>query len=194
MGTRHLICIYYNGRFVVAQYGQWDGNPEVQGVKVLKFLREPGNLERLKKGIEHIEEVKSDEEIRAFGSHEALSRDTSAKVLEIIAEATPETKVLIFKDLEFVNNTVLCEWAYVVDLDQEVFEVFEGYEGSRSKGERAQSNRFQDVGPLEAEVPILVSSFSFDSLADLPSDGDFVEKVDLRRKVLGLKYDSDECE
>jgi len=25
MGTRSLICVYYNGKFVIAQYSQWDG-------------------------------------------------------------------------------------------------------------------------------------------------------------------------
>lgn len=54
MGTRHLICVFYQGRFVVAQYGQWDGYPEGQGVKILKFLRVPINIQRLKEGLKHI--------------------------------------------------------------------------------------------------------------------------------------------
>jgi hypothetical protein len=44
MGTRHLICIYRNGRFVVAQYGHYDGCPSAAGTAVLRFLTTKGNI------------------------------------------------------------------------------------------------------------------------------------------------------
>ena len=41
MGTRHLICAHKDGKYPIAQYGQWDGYPEGQGVDVLSFLHSP---------------------------------------------------------------------------------------------------------------------------------------------------------
>lgn len=40
MGTRHLIAVQIDGKYPVAQYGQWDGYPDGQGLKVLTFLRD----------------------------------------------------------------------------------------------------------------------------------------------------------
>ncbi len=53
MGTRNLTCVYLDGKCKVAQYGQWDGYPEGQGVTCLNFLRdemvEPKFREELRK-------------------------------------------------------------------------------------------------------------------------------------------------
>ena len=38
MGTRHLICVFKDGDYRVAQYGQFDGYPEGQGLDLLNFL------------------------------------------------------------------------------------------------------------------------------------------------------------
>jgi hypothetical protein len=54
MGTRHLICIYHNGRFVVAQYGQYDGYPSGAGVLVLHFLTIKANIQRLRDNIHFV--------------------------------------------------------------------------------------------------------------------------------------------
>ncbi|KAK2766267.1 hypothetical protein FQN54_007784 [Arachnomyces sp. PD_36] len=117
MGTRSIISIYYKGRFVVAQYTQFDGYPEGQGLKIFKFLKDPTNLIHLKEGLEHhiytptqeeLEEIdehvrKVDEERRerdlANGTmswltrgpmaefYPSLARETGAVVLKIIAAA-----------------------------------------------------------------------------------------------------------
>jgi hypothetical protein len=44
MGTRHLIKVIYNKETKVAQYGQWDGYPDGQGLTILNFLDEEGNF------------------------------------------------------------------------------------------------------------------------------------------------------
>src|ERR1051325_10492051 len=63
MGTRNLICLFYKGRFVVAQYCQWDGYPEGQGVTLVKFLQVPNNIQRLKNGLNHIYEVSENDTV-----------------------------------------------------------------------------------------------------------------------------------
>jgi hypothetical protein len=45
MGTRHLTMVVSNNETKVAQYGQWDGYPEGQGVTILTFLRSKDSSE-----------------------------------------------------------------------------------------------------------------------------------------------------
>ncbi|KFX87638.1 hypothetical protein V490_08111 [Pseudogymnoascus sp. VKM F-3557] len=191
MGTRHLICVFYRGRFVVAQYGQLDGYPEAQGLKVLAFLRNAENIEKFKQGLEHTytptdAEVEEFEQAMAKLDQEfwaapvpgkefdrkrkavcpSLSCNTSAEILEVVANATTEAPVPIRLGLEFIHDGLFCEWAYVVDLDAEVLEVFNGieeeYEGS--------SQRFKGVpGAVENEVPSLLKAYAF---AELPATDD----------------------
>lgn len=49
MGARNLTAVYLDGQYKVAQYGQWDGYPEGQGITVLTFLRDKMDLELLRK-------------------------------------------------------------------------------------------------------------------------------------------------
>jgi len=48
MGTRNLTCVVSGGKYIIAQYGQWDGYPSGQGVTALEFLRKKGNQALLK--------------------------------------------------------------------------------------------------------------------------------------------------
>lgn len=197
MGTRHLICVFYRSRFVVAQYGQWDGYPEGQGMKVLAFLRSTDNIDKFKQGLEHaytptdaeVEEVSQaiaklereylDTAVAAGVAPPAkelsertqalcpsLSRDTSAEILEVVANATAGAPVPIRLGLEFIHDGLFCEWAYVVDLDAEVLEVFNSIEEEHE----GSSQRFKDVpGAVKNEVPSLVKAYAF---AELPATDD----------------------
>ncbi|OBT61784.1 hypothetical protein VE03_09085 [Pseudogymnoascus sp. 23342-1-I1] len=201
MGTRHLICVFYRGRFVIAQYGQLDGYPEVQGLKIVAFLKTAGNIERLKQGLAHISnptaaEVQEIENAatRAEQEHLAdlgavlrhgadlrrlkwahcpsMSPEMSAGILEIVAEATAEAPVPIKLGLEFIHDRLFCEWAYVVDLDAEVLEVFHGVEKERG----GSSQRFKGVDGAEAGwVPSFVKAFAFAELQE--TDVDFVGSI-----------------
>jgi hypothetical protein len=50
-----------------------------------------------------------------------ISRDTGAGILRIIADAAEPVPIL--KQIEFLKEG-FCKWAYIVDLDTEVFEVY----------------------------------------------------------------------
>ncbi|KAI9770208.1 MAG: hypothetical protein M1839_003236 [Geoglossum umbratile] len=202
MGTRHLICVFYRGRFVVAQYGQWDGDPEGQGVTLTKFLRVPINIRHLKDGLEYIYEPTEEELIKAKEHidelegaekdawvefvtnsnseltpqiidefYPSLSRDTGARILEVITCAKAERKAPIELELSFANDWIYCEWAYVVDLDTEVLEVFSGSE------QKKPSHRFGDVGNDNDRVPAFVSSIKFSELQNMESEQEFLDRV-----------------
>lgn len=196
MGTRSLICIIQGGDFVVAQYSEFDGYPEGQGLKILSFLQDESNivqlkdaidriycpteveLERMYQSIQELDQIVLEEslepdnfkDISSFGKSPltrnwpSLSPEAGARILTIIAQPTLEYNdkwgVPVVKQLEFANNTLFCEWAYVVDLDEEVFEV---YGGSQKKSEWS-CNRFDNVGDENDTVPKLIKSFHFDHL------------------------------
>ena len=90
-----------------------------------------------------------------------LSPHTGAGILEIVARATAEKPVPVQLHLGFANDSN-CEWAYVVDLDHGVFEVFEGAEWK----DKTVSKRFGDIGGEHVTVPAFVKSFS---LTELPT-------------------------
>ncbi|KAN0074382.1 hypothetical protein V8E54_008319 [Elaphomyces granulatus] len=197
MGTRNLICVYHRGRFVIAQYSLW-GHPESQGLRILKFLWGSGNIERLKEGLQNVitltdeglkqlintmerdfeaekssyhgsRHMTADEKIIALWP--SLSRNTGAKVLEIVAQATAENNVPIVQSLDLATHGHFCEWLYVVDLDQNTFEVFKGYEHKQ----QALTTRFIGVGRDNDNVPALIKSFS---LSQLPTEDEFINALD----------------
>ena len=51
MGTRNLTAVYIDGEYKVAQYGQWDGYPEGQGLTALHFLRDEMDAEKFKTAV-----------------------------------------------------------------------------------------------------------------------------------------------
>ncbi len=57
MGTRHLICVVVDGKFKVAQYGQWDGYPDGQGKVVVDFIENKMKLRQFKKNLRALTEA-----------------------------------------------------------------------------------------------------------------------------------------
>ncbi|KAK3350309.1 hypothetical protein B0T25DRAFT_439859, partial [Lasiosphaeria hispida] len=53
MGTHNLICVFYNGQFVLTQYCSCDGYPKGQGIDIVKFLQNPKNIQHLKDRLNH---------------------------------------------------------------------------------------------------------------------------------------------
>jgi len=53
-----------------------------------------------------------------------LHRDTGSAILEMIYKGEVTE---LQNSLSFVNDSLWCEWAYVIDLDKNTFEVYEGF-------------------------------------------------------------------
>lgn len=182
MGTRNLTCVVVDNIIKVAQYGQWDGNPEGQGTTIYEFLQEcdltdfrnkvrtlteitPKNIKDawIKCGAEPDAEWVSTEvaeKMKEIYPH--LSRDIGAEILSIIAnDQAKEVKL----STDFAADSLFCEWAYVLDLDNNVLEVYKGFQHNpHTKG------RFANLGNLDNNTgpyyPVaLVKSFS---ISDLP--------------------------
>lgn len=198
MGTRNLTCVVKDGEYKVAQYGQWDGYPSGAGLTVLTFLREQFNREQFLNGLGHTcaatdEQVKAqylaagatekqladgyvniDVSSRFSRANPSLSRDTGAKILELIQDSI--TPVLLRNDVNFAADSLFCEWAYVIDFDKNTFEAFKGFnttdplkEGDRFFGYTVDdsANGYHPI-KLAAEWP----------LDALPTEAEFLAKLE----------------
>ncbi len=197
MGTRHLTMVYLDGEYKIAQYGQWDGYPDYTGVRILRFLRDTMQREVFERNIratqalteQQVEDIKKMfrkkhesgmtwTEYNVFTlEYPSLSRDTGSEILEILQNSKSGV-VPVYKDLNFAADSLFCEWGYVVDLDNNTFEVFRGF----NKTPLDPSDRFyflrdyerkpEYIGDNPYRAIKLVKSWKLD---DLPSDDDFMD-------------------
>lgn len=179
MGTRHLTCVVQNGDFKVAQYGQWDGYPEGQGFTVLSFLRgqvaaDP-TLAAFRQAVADSHWVTPEEQAeidKAFPdewmtmgeaasfreAYPSLTRDTGAGVLALLP-------CLLNDNRAFAADGLFCEWVWLIDLDANVLEAYDGF---HKRGE-AIEGRFKDmeVGEDSEYLPVsLRASWPLDQLPD----------------------------
>ena len=146
MGTRHLICVVKDGEYKVAQYGQWDGYPGGQGIDILDFLTNEIDRETFEAKVKTLTWITDKEHKAQWVECGALkdsdlvsmavaekhaakypenSRDTGAKILSVIQNS--DRPIRLISQLEFAGDSLFCEWAYVIDLDKNTFEVYEGF-------------------------------------------------------------------
>lgn len=130
MGTRHLIAVAIDGEYKVAQYGQWDGYFEGQGVDVLNFLKnvdynefknQVRNLSFLTKE-DMVAINENDNWVRDFPW---LSRDAGSDILNYVVNNNGNIKLK--NSIGFAGDSLFCEYAYVIDLDKDIFEIYVGF-------------------------------------------------------------------
>ena len=186
MGTRNLTAVYFENEYRIAQYGQWDGYPEGQGMTALKFARRIATnsdlMNQFKSNLKQCRwaddaYLKEIELWHKAHPHEtldmpALSRDTGAEILDNVLKLP---RVLVNK-IDFAADSLFCEYAYVIDLDKNTFEAYKGF---NKQYELTEEDRFyflrdkEDDGRETHYYGIrLVEQWDLD---DLPSDEDFLK-------------------
>ena len=174
MGTRHMIAVILGGEPRIAQYGQWDGYPDGQGVDVLAFAQGlsggtiPGVLDKFKAQVAKCRFLPEDEANAIFQESPWMSRDTGSDILDLVMKA-PDGLPL-FSSYKFARNGLMCEWAYVLDLDQEQLEVYRGF----GKGDAPEGERFGGPGLDNSSGYGPVRLAKVYKFADLPSRGQFL--------------------
>lgn len=199
MGTRHLVAVQIDGVYKVAQYGQWDGYPTGQGLRVLDFLKN-GDVEALKRNVAKAYEPTEEDSIRmwvefdvdivssegmvecskadAFGrKYPSLDRDTGAGILELIASSDDAEKIPLRVDIGFAGDSLFCEWAYVIDFDIGTFEVYKGFNTEPVPSD----SRFASI-PFDADGAGRIGTTYYQvtlaqswKLSALPSEEEFVD-------------------
>ena len=190
MGTRSLIAIYYDGEYKVAQYVQFDGYPEGQGVgclnnvNSLNYEKFKNNLKKVrfvdeekdKKWLEEYDknapehpgqpDLRTPEQKRWFESY--ISRRVGSDIITNIFESE-EDEIILYSHINFANDSLFCEWGYVIDFDKMTFEVYKGYNKTPlNKNERFYSENNDKDGYYPIKH---VKSFDLDAL---PIEKDFL--------------------
>ena len=147
MGTRNLTCVFLDGEYKVAQYGQWDGYPDGQGLTALTFLRNV-NHDYFKDAVRACTFIDEEERDKRYKEKEPLSiktnsyqlsRDHGATILWLVAGRINE----LYNEIDFAKDSVMCEWCYVIDFDTNTFEIYKGFREEPNSPE----NRFQVEEP-----------------------------------------------
>lgn len=189
MGTRNLTIVKHNGEYKVAQYGQWDGYPSGQGLTVLAFARKLSKVNTLLEFTRKVDAVKvasleymndidnrvKSGEIKDWRkSYPELSRDTCAEILDMIMERPPG--IILQDDINFAADSLFCEWAYVIDLDESTFEAYVGFNQTPLEpGDRfffLNDKRQRDY--REDYYPIKLYPGARWSLRELPTEDEFL--------------------
>lgn len=150
MGTRNLTMVISKGEFKIAQYGQWDGYPEGQGSTVLSFLNECDidlfrkkldrcrfieNSERKQKEIENFLKkigskngwLTSEQSEKYHKKYPFLTRDNGAGILYLIYNSEDDGLLWLNNSVDFASDSLFCEWAYLIDLDKNLLEIYRGF-------------------------------------------------------------------
>ncbi|MCW3162638.1 hypothetical protein [Chryseobacterium oryctis] len=186
MGTRNLTMVIQNNETKISQYGQWDGFPEGQGLTILYFLQEKENIEKLKEIIpkirfENEQDIKEKSEFsKSIGAKEGWvnmdqtelydkkypldSRNIGGAILEKLLEYQKEDEIVLVDAEGFAADSLFCEWAYIVDLDNNTLEVYRGFNESRL----TSKDRFYNLHKVHQRLyPIkILKTFSLEKLPD----------------------------
>lgn len=192
MGTRHLVAVQSNNGYKIAQYGQWDGYPSGQGVEVLSFLKN-ADLTKFKIILDFVnfytqedleliyEEHTDDGMIACGGKHEQywnkhlqhISRNAGSRILPMVYQGGVRK---LKNSISFAGSSLWCEYAYVIDLDKGVFEVYKGF-----NKEVITDGRFVSGDPeldsTDGYEPVkLVRTYK---LNNLPTEEEFLNDLEL---------------
>lgn len=147
MGTRGAFGVIIGEKEKLA-YNHFDSYPDGKGIEVLRWLRnviEDDNLDVVRKLAEEARVVgdetppTDEDKARLKGSTDlsvaGQSEDDWYCLLRGIQgdlQAMLESGY-IYDAGDFPLDSLFCEWGYIVDLDRNVFEVYQGFQAARPK-------------------------------------------------------------
>jgi hypothetical protein len=116
--------------------------------------------------------------------YECWTRDTCAKILNVILNAPAKPKKIFLRDeTEFAGDSLFCEWAYLINLDTNELEVYKGFnKAPLPKGERFSHLKKDPDNHDNGYTQIrLLKTFKFNRM---PSEKSYVDTLDrLDRKA-----------
>jgi hypothetical protein len=146
MGTRGLIGYYKKG-VTKACYNHWDSYPTGLGAKTKNYITN-STLAGLNQDFEGIRLINEDDEITPedvirympiwYGNVEEISAEGWYEVMhekqgDFYAYAESG---LMIDNIEFMKDSLFCEWAYIINLSDNTLEVYRGFQQKKPKKNR----------------------------------------------------------
>ncbi|MCK5610749.1 hypothetical protein KAR91_53240 [Candidatus Pacearchaeota archaeon] len=188
MGTRGSFGFQINGKLKVT-YNHFDSYPEGLGGDVIGFMenRDADNIKELKKKVEALQFVDkskkpTQEQIDAcdkagtidLGVSDQSKEDWYCLLRGAQGDLEKILEIGLMSDGEsFLQDSLFCEYAYIINLDTVKLEVYKGFRKEPPVGRFADSK----VGDSEdgGYYPVsLVYECSFD---DMPEDGEALNEI-----------------
>jgi hypothetical protein len=185
MGTRGTWGFVADGDEKLT-YNHFDSYPDGLGVDVLDALREKiadAGIGGVREAASALVVVKEDtpptpeqqEALRRFAD-QGVSTGSLDEWYVLLRNTQGDFKLtlesgVILDGNDFASDSLFCEWGYVVDLDNNVFEVYQGFNHGPDVIGRFAS---RDGGRGDYLPITLVASFPLD---DLPNSSDFTKVV-----------------
>lgn len=144
MGTRHFIGVIDDGKYKIANYGQFDGYIEGQGAMILDFLSKV-RLDLFREKLNNCRFI-DQSELRQFyinagddpenksgfvscevankfrDMYPSLTREAGAGILDIVYHSIGE--VPLWNREDFLEDELWCEFGYVIDSDRETLHCY----------------------------------------------------------------------
>lgn len=181
MGTRGLWG-FIDGERELLTYNHFDSYPGGLGNGVLTFMRGVDNLDTLREQVRGLRLVGEDDEPSAedrerLGQyHEQVSTGTDWYSLLRGTQGDPaetlKAGVMLEGGSDFAADSLFCEWGYVIDLDREVLEVYQGFQTTQPEAGRFR-DRIED--PDEYWPIALIASYPLGALPESLSSLEGVE-------------------
>lgn len=144
MGTRGAIGFWKDGEYKVA-YNHLDSYPEELGNTTLKFINKR-TINELNTAFEKIklikeESIPTEEQIKQCEKYTDLyvgnqsTSDWYCLLRQAQGNLEAYTNIgLMVDSQDFLTDGLFCEWAYIINLTNNTFEVYKGFQKSTTKG------------------------------------------------------------
>ena len=146
-------------------YNGCDSYPDGLGNDVLDFIRRWG-LDKIEEMVSNFVYVNGNSEGADFYSLEDYFLNEDGKTNYIV---DIHKKLSVCNDINFIFDSLFCEWLYLLDLDSENLEVFKGL------NEDIPMGRFSCIPPSESgyRAVSLVKTIPFNNLPPKFHNGEF---------------------
>lgn len=174
MSTRGLIVVVFEDKVRIAHYNHFDSYPSGLGLGVLGFARElmdesiapGGRMGEFKKRLKDVE----------FSVRSHTSNLYSTEGVDLLYGVLIGRIKSTVNSLDFANDLLFCEWAYVLDLDLGLLEVYKGV-NTRQTEPYSRFYVSEPVYSVSGKGYWPASLVSIWKLSDLPTDSAFIEEA-----------------
>lgn len=149
MGTRGLYGFYRDGE-TKATYNHFDSYPECLGKSIVAFIQHT-SVEEMNKIFDHIVLIDENsqptkEQIKACLSYYdgRVSEQSTEDWYCLLRKAQGDLNVYkqglkyMIDSQDFIKESLFCEWAYIINLDNNTLEVYEGFQDKPSESRYAR--------------------------------------------------------
>lgn len=138
-------------------YNHRDAYPGGLGQTLIAFLKQYPNLTDKAKTLRVVKrEELTDEQLRL------LDRNTDNDYIKTILNLG-----LMIDCYNFLSDSLFCEWAYIINLDEKIFEVYRGFQDKPHQKGRYANLSYRKEYRIQQWWPVaFVNDFSFNHLPD----------------------------